>query len=317
MEKIENKLPLVSIIIITYNSSKYVLETLESVKAQTYTNIELIISDDGSTDGTTGICNKWLEGNENYFINSKLIQVSKNTGIPSNLNRGVNAAMGEWIKLIAGDDKLLDNCISDNVEFVKKNNDVNFIFSIPVFIDDSSNIIHNNKSRKYRDDHPFYQLNARKQYLHLLTWSYPINAPTLFYRKSILEKLGGFDENFKNEDFPLYLKVTKAGYKLYFNNIETIKYRKHDSSFSHKIKENSGISDWHLKKLKYIIIPQIDKNLLIRNPLIILDIYNKLFFYKMVIFFGNTSFIKDKLSFIRWFSPLLILEKIKNKKTTD
>ncbi len=53
--------PLVSIIVITYNSSKYVLETLESAKAQTYQNIELIVSDDGSTDNTIEICKIWIE----------------------------------------------------------------------------------------------------------------------------------------------------------------------------------------------------------------------------------------------------------------
>lgn len=56
----ENK-PLVSIVVITYNSSEYVLETLESAKAQTYTNIELIVSDDCSTDETVSICKNGLK----------------------------------------------------------------------------------------------------------------------------------------------------------------------------------------------------------------------------------------------------------------
>lgn len=55
------KNPLVSVIVITYNSSKYVLETLNSVAAQTYDNIELIISDDCSVDNTVEICRNWLK----------------------------------------------------------------------------------------------------------------------------------------------------------------------------------------------------------------------------------------------------------------
>ncbi|MBR5577209.1 MAG: glycosyltransferase [Bacteroidaceae bacterium] len=51
----------VSIVVITYNSSKYVLETLESVKAQDYPNIELIVSDDRSTDNTFELVNQWIE----------------------------------------------------------------------------------------------------------------------------------------------------------------------------------------------------------------------------------------------------------------
>lgn len=308
--------PLVSIVVITYNSSKYVLETLESIKVQTYKNIELIISDDFSTDNTVEICNDWLEGKKKYFINSKIIQAVRNTGIPSNVNRGVNEAKGEWIKLIAGDDILLENCIHVNVNFVKNRENVNFVFSKPIYIDDYGNELFNDDLKKIDSNDPFYHLNAKDQFLHLLTKHHPINPPTLFYKKKIVDDFGGFDEKFKNDDFPLYLKVTKAGYKLYFNNIETIKYRIHDSSFSQKIKDGSAISEWNLKKLKYTIIPQIDIDLMIKNPLVVIDIYNKLFFYKVVMFFGNTNYIKNKFSFIRFLSPKLILEKIKPNKAT-
>jgi alpha-1,3-rhamnosyltransferase len=60
MPKVKNQKPLVSVVIITYNSSKYVLETLESAKAQTYQNIELIVSDDCSTDDTVEKCREWI-----------------------------------------------------------------------------------------------------------------------------------------------------------------------------------------------------------------------------------------------------------------
>ncbi len=304
--------PLVSIVVITYNSEKYVLETLESAKAQTYRNLELIISDDCSTDGTAEVCRNWLENNQHFFINSKLIKASKNTGIPSNVNRGVNAARGKWIKLIAGDDILLDNCISDNIDYVKDNHNINFLFSKPIYINENSNTITSNDSKKIRDNDPFYRLSAKKQYLHLLTKNHPINPPTLFYKKKIVDDLGGFDENFVNEDFPLYLKITKAGNKLYFKSKETIKYRIHSSSISQKIKGDKAISDWNLKKLKFTVIPQINKYLFLKHPLIVIDIYNKLLFYKLVILFGNTKKVNNNLSFIRWLSPLLILNKLKN-----
>ena len=68
--------PLVSIIVITYNSSKYVLETLESAKAQTYQNIELIVSDDCSTDNTVEICQNGSKTKNDLFV-MKLITVEK------------------------------------------------------------------------------------------------------------------------------------------------------------------------------------------------------------------------------------------------
>ena len=70
--------PLVSIIVITYNSAKYVLETLESARYQTYQNIELIVSDDCSVDNTVEICNNWIKKNSNRFARVELITVNKN-----------------------------------------------------------------------------------------------------------------------------------------------------------------------------------------------------------------------------------------------
>ena len=60
--------PLVSIIVVTYNSSLYVRETLESAKRQSYRNLELIVTDDASKDDTVKICREWIENNKNRFV---------------------------------------------------------------------------------------------------------------------------------------------------------------------------------------------------------------------------------------------------------
>lgn len=70
-------IPLVSVSVITYNSAKTVIETLDSIKAQTYQNIELIVSDDCSTDNTVEICRDWLTKNEKRFVRMELITVEK------------------------------------------------------------------------------------------------------------------------------------------------------------------------------------------------------------------------------------------------
>ena len=64
--------PLVSVIIITYNSAKYVSDALESVKSQSYDKIELIVADDGSKDETAKICEDWLIANDSRFAKAKL-----------------------------------------------------------------------------------------------------------------------------------------------------------------------------------------------------------------------------------------------------
>lgn len=99
--------PLVSVIAITFNSEKYINETLDSIAAQTYENIELIISDDGSIDRTVSLCQKWISRNKKRFIHTELIAANENLGISANCNRGIRIAHGEWIKINAGDDVFL------------------------------------------------------------------------------------------------------------------------------------------------------------------------------------------------------------------
>ena len=103
------KNPLVSICIVTYNSAEFIVETLESAKAQTYENIELILSDDCSKDNTVEICRQWIEENSTRFTNCEIVTTPINTGVAANLNRAIAKAKGEWIKSIAGEKKLLIN----------------------------------------------------------------------------------------------------------------------------------------------------------------------------------------------------------------
>ena len=125
----QQKQPLVSIAVVTYNSGKTVLDTLESIAAQTYQNIELIISDDCSKDDTVAICRAWLDSHGSRFARTELLQAEVNRGVCVNANKGRFAATGEWQMGLAGDDILLPNCLSDNMDYVEKHPDSSIIFS--------------------------------------------------------------------------------------------------------------------------------------------------------------------------------------------
>ena len=230
MDSVEQNTPLVSIIVITYNSSKYVLETLESAKEQTYQNIELIISDDSSQDDTVEICKNWLLQNRDRFVRTDLITVDKNTGVSANCNRGVKVSKGEWIKMIAGDDLLCDKCIESNVTFANSNIDCLVNFStvlqfvnkdgVKTFIDKFPT-----KEQKF-----FFNQNSKLQYLQLLEHNFVWNTPSFFIYASLLKKAGLFDEEFiMLEDYPFWLKLTKMGFKLNYFDITTVHYRLHES----------------------------------------------------------------------------------------
>ena len=125
----EDKAVLVSVCVFAYNSAETVIETLDSVLKQTYPRLELIVSDDCSTDNTVELCRKWLAENGDRFEHTILLTHELNGGVAKNINSCVEAASGEWIKQIAGDDILLPDCVSHNMEYVLNNDNDGIVFS--------------------------------------------------------------------------------------------------------------------------------------------------------------------------------------------
>lgn len=224
--------PLVSVTVITYNSSKYVLETLESIKAQTYQNIELIVSDDCSTDNTVEICRQWIEENQARFVESQIITSPINTGIPANKNRALAKCKGDWIKSIAGDDALMEDCIFDNIAYVQANKNIYILFSIKKqYIE---RLTEDSFYKSIPLDRPkWFDINItpEQQYKSLLIKDRIGFSATSFIKKKILLEVGLFDEKYKHiEDYPMWLKLTKNGYMLHFMKKETVKHRRHKNA---------------------------------------------------------------------------------------
>ncbi|WP_332029694.1 glycosyltransferase family 2 protein [Kaistella sp.] len=244
--------PLVSVIVITYNSEKYVLETLESIQKQTYSNVELIISDDGSSDNTLNICENWLSKNNERFIRTEIIKVVQNTGIPGNCNRGVASANGEWIKLIAGDDCLTKEGISEFVGMEKSESHL-FQTVCEIYKDVFSEKYLLGKSGS-SSTKSFFSLDSNYQYRLLKYWNF-LSAPTVFFKAEIFNTLA-FDEDFKKiEDYPFWIIVTKNGYKIGFADVVTVRYRIHSDSVQ---KHNEVNSLWY-KKNKFELTNSIRK----------------------------------------------------------
>jgi glycosyltransferase involved in cell wall biosynthesis len=223
-----NKYPLVSVIVATYNSAKYVLETLESIQNQTYSNLELIITDDGSKDDTIAMCRAWLQAHQERFVRTQLVTVEKNTGIPANCNRGLEAARGEWVKYIAADDTLLPDCISANVEIcLRSNSDI--LQTNVNYYEDAFDAAHYTGTSKLHDDIFFKTTNPKKQY-HIIIYKNKVAAPAVFIKKSVLTALHGFDASIPLfEDWPFWIKATKNGFGIQASDIVTVNYRTYSS----------------------------------------------------------------------------------------
>lgn len=228
--------PLVSVVLVTYNSAQYVIETLESIKAQTWQQIELIVSDDCSTDKTVELCSNWIDCNKGRFSKTKMITVLQNSGIPANCNRGLKAAQGEWVKIISGDDILIKDCISDNMEYVRRFPDASFVVSDIREIDENGVLIHErvvNEGLSFFVNIP----SAGKQLKAYSRWPAFLNSPTFFYRREVMELVGYCDEEFRiYEDMVTIFKVTEKGIKVHYLNKATVDYRIHRDSISRCMK---------------------------------------------------------------------------------
>lgn len=227
---------LVSVAVITYNSSKYVVETLESIKNQTYTNIELIVSDDCSTDNTVSICKNWIEKNKDRFVRTQLIDVKSNAGVSANCNRAEDACRAEWVKLIAGDDCLLPNCITDFMSYIMKNPETVYVFGKIEFIGGKP-------SNSLWPNYDIFKLNTSKQYDWLIEYGNCIPAPSSFYNvKKCREMQIRYDERIPNiEDRPRWLNVLKKNIHLDFMDKTVVAYRiSHSDSLSSSLLYSSS-----------------------------------------------------------------------------
>lgn len=224
-----NRQPLVSICLISYCSKDTIIETLESIKRQTYSNIELVISDDGSKDGTVEVCENWINSNKKRFKRTILITVDKNSGTSANYNRAIDNSEGEWIKTIDGDDILLPECIEDNVNFVIKNPDAKIVFSnCDTFhkSEGGNNIIKHRNLQDYTKG--VFKMSTREQLVFLLGHN-TIPSPTSFLHSATIKEYR-FDERFKFlEDAPMWIRLTEAGFHMYAFEKTTALYRVEES----------------------------------------------------------------------------------------
>jgi glycosyltransferase involved in cell wall biosynthesis len=230
-------MPVVSVIVATFNSSSYIVEALESVSKQSWNELELIITDDCSEDYTVEVCRDWLNSNSKRFARSEILTFERNTGISANANRGLLASKGDWIKFLGADDTLKPDCVSSNMEWIKMHPEINALFSrIEVYRDtfESGNLIETTPSIPYNSAGLLASgRSASSQYKMLLLSDRVHFTPSAFLNRTTLLSVGGFDERFKLlEDYPMWLNLTKNGYKLYFMDKVTVNYRKHSKAIN-------------------------------------------------------------------------------------
>jgi glycosyltransferase involved in cell wall biosynthesis len=108
----------VSVCVVVYNQKQFIRETLNSVLDQNYTNIEIVVADDGSTDGTAEVVLEYAQTNPGKIV---ALVGGNNLGITGNSNRGLNACTGKYIAFLGGDDLMLPGKLKAQVEYMESN----------------------------------------------------------------------------------------------------------------------------------------------------------------------------------------------------
>lgn len=194
--KIEN--PLVSVIIPTYNGEEYLGLALDSVLHQTYKTIEVVVVDDGSTDGTEAMILKYREKD------SRIIHLKNenNVGFVKSLNRGVASAHGKYIARLDDDDVWIDTCkIEKQVIFLEKN---------PEYVLVGGGLIRVNSNRKEMIRYLFPQKDEEIRKAILVDNIFAHS--TVVFKKEAFSQVGGYDEQFGFfADRELWLKLGRIG----------------------------------------------------------------------------------------------------------
>lgn len=232
-----NNKPLISIIIPIFNGEKYIFETIQSVLNQTYTNWEMIIVDNKSTDDSIKVIKTICDNR------IKIIHLEYNSGGPARpRNIGLDNAKGEYIAFLDADDVWLPNKLEEQFIFMSKNN-LNFSSTSANYIDEKSNSIakmnkFKNHLRKFRT----YNLENLLKYKFIYTSSVVI-------KKDILEQKFNEEKNcISVEDYYLWLQVlNNPNTKYGFLHKELLLYR----IVSNSVSDRTTIGKQEAKSLFY------------------------------------------------------------------
>ena len=222
-----NNLPLVTVVVCTYNASLYIEQTLKSITSQIVNfKVEVFISDDSSTDNTTDIINNFeftLNASSNFKIRKRYR--SYNVGASINGPTAIKDSNSPYISICDGDDYWIDPYkLQKQVDFLEKNNDFSACCSNVLVIDNNNKILPK-YSQVIKNDtiYTFDDIIRRRYHIHTCT---------LMFKKVELENSDVIQSPNFICDIDLLLNITKSGSKIFLMNSLFAFYRVHNSNIT-------------------------------------------------------------------------------------
>ena len=212
------KPPLVTVIAVCYNHSRFVIECLESIRAQTYTNVQLIIMDDCSSDESVTLISDWIKLHQ---IKCEFIAHEVNRGLCRTLNEAVKLSKGRYISMIATDDCWLPEKIKFQVsEMESMPATVGVLYSDAYRISENGQLLPKMFISSYREFESPPTGNLKADLLH----GNFIPAMTTLIRRTVYEQIGLYDENLVYEDWDFWLRTSNY-FDFAFSQYPSANYR--------------------------------------------------------------------------------------------
>lgn len=198
--------PLVSVICLSYNHEQFLREAVESVIHQSYSNIQIILVDDASTDGSVDIIKKLKQ----EYPSLEIVLHDTNLGNCKAFNTGLTLAKGEYCIDLAADDVLMPDRVEKGVGEMQNSGDQYGIhFSDAEWIDETGKHI-----RYHSEQFPNSSIPQGDIYRELIS-RYFICPPTVMFTRSVADHLGGYDETLSYEDFDFWIRSSRKFYYCY------------------------------------------------------------------------------------------------------
>ena len=229
-----NKFPLVSVVVPSFNHENYIEKCINTLVEQTYPNIEIVIVDDGSTDGSQALIDskikEWASKRKVVFIKNK------DSGTCCSRNQGIELSKGEYIALCDSDDYSTPSRILEQVKFMQAHSECGLLFS-GIFIDRFGKIKRGrffNKPLISFEDFLFQKL-------------YGTSTSTQFFRRKVFDEVGLGDVSVGCQDWDLSLRVAAQFEVCYLK--KRLGFYRHHVTNMHKTMKNK-LQDDQLKILK-------------------------------------------------------------------
>ena len=210
----------VSVIVPTYNRAHVIKEAIVSILSQTFTDFELIVVDNESTDNTEEVIKSYTDHRIRYFKN-------QNSGVVAvNRNYGINKARGEYIAFCDDDDLWMPEKLERQIEELEKDLEIGLVCTNGIKFDENGQFGEMMQT----------ELNDSGFTFESLIWGNRIACSSVLVRKEVLNDIGIFDESreiFTAEDYELWLRIARK-YRVKYLDIPLIKYRIHSGAYGDK-----------------------------------------------------------------------------------